>query len=200
MAEREPSKRRRAHSAERRDGAILTSARTMFAAKGFENASVSDIASEAGVAVGTIYLRYANKTALLGAVLEAAASGFVAAMEAPGIHARPWSERFEPMFAALLTEAARQPDLPALMRLSLHLPDDPGHARVRGAIEKFMRAGQAAGSFRPVPIGPAAALAYGMVQSAMIEMLTGGATAEELTAVLADASRRWMIGEAGPQE
>ncbi len=154
---------------------------------------MGEIAARAGVGVGTVYLRYKDKAALLAGVLEAAAGDFVAAMEEPSIHARPWAERFEPLFAALLHEAERQPDLPALMRLALHLPDDPGHTRVRDAIEGFMRAGQAEGSFRPMPVGPAAALAYGMVQSAMMEMMTGGATASELAAVLGDAARRWML-------
>ena len=188
-----PRRRRRSDSAARRDAAILSAARARFAGEGFDAASIADIARDAGVAVGTVYLRYSDKGALLAAVLEEAAGDFVAAMERPDIHARPWAERLEPMFAALLAEAARHPDLPALMRLSMQLPHDPGHLKVRAAIEHFMSGGQAAGAFRQVPVGPAAAIAHGMVQAAMREAMAGQTPPEVLAGLLADAARRWMV-------
>ncbi|MFN8446402.1 MAG: TetR/AcrR family transcriptional regulator [Caldilineaceae bacterium] len=43
---------------------ILNAARTIFKQKGFSDARISDIASEAGVAVGTIYLYFKTKEAL----------------------------------------------------------------------------------------------------------------------------------------
>lgn len=186
-------RRRRSEAAARRDAAILSAARARFAEEGFEAASVADIARDAGVAVGTVYLRYSDKGALLAAVLEEAAGDFVAAMERPDIHVRPWAERLEPMFAALLAEAARHPDLPALMRLSMQLPHDPGYLKVRTAIEHFMVGGQAAGAFRPVPVAPAAAIAHGMVQAAMREVMAGETAAEELARLVADAAGRWML-------
>lgn len=186
-------KRRRSASAANRDSAILKAARSRFAADGFEGASIADIALDAGVAVGTVYLRYRDKTELLRAVLDAAAIDFVAAMERPEIHSLPWAERLEPMFTALLDEAVQHPDLPALMRLSIHLRDDPGHARVRAAIENFIEGGQAAGVFRPTPVAPAAAIAFGMVQSAMSEAMAGRGAPENLAKILSDAATRWMV-------
>ncbi len=44
---------------------ILKAARTIFKQKGFTDARMSDIASEAGVAVGTIYLHFKTKEALV---------------------------------------------------------------------------------------------------------------------------------------
>ena len=186
-------RRRRSVAAERRDAAILAAARTRFADGGFDAASVADIARDAGVAVGTVYLRYRDKGELLAAVLEEAAGDFVASMERPDIHARPWAERLEPMFAALLDEAACHPDLPALIRLSMHLPHDPGHLKVRAAIERFIEGGQAAGAFRPVPVAPAAAIAHGMVQAAMREATSRQAAPKDLARLLADAAGRWMV-------
>lgn len=51
----------------RRD-AILAAARKVFARKGYEGATIADIAKEAGVAAGTVYLYYASKTDLFAAL------------------------------------------------------------------------------------------------------------------------------------
>lgn len=52
-----------------REGAILESGRRVFAARGFEGASVDEIARLAGVAKGTVYLYYPSKRALYRAAL-----------------------------------------------------------------------------------------------------------------------------------
>lgn len=49
---------------------ILMAAQRVFANKGFNKASLTDIAREAGVTRGAIYWHYENKTALLAALLE----------------------------------------------------------------------------------------------------------------------------------
>lgn len=51
----------------RRD-AILAAARKVFAREGYEGATIADIAKEAGVAAGTVYLYYASKTDLFAAL------------------------------------------------------------------------------------------------------------------------------------
>ena len=53
-----PSRERRKSA--RRD-AILAAARKVFASKGFDGATMADIAREAGVAAGTVYLYYDSK-------------------------------------------------------------------------------------------------------------------------------------------
>ena len=50
--------------------AILQAARTIFVKDGYAAAKMSDIASEAGVAPGTLYLYYENKEALASAIGE----------------------------------------------------------------------------------------------------------------------------------
>lgn len=49
--------------------AILQASLDLFAEKGFEQTSTSDIATRAGVAEGTVYRRYKTKTAIRDAVL-----------------------------------------------------------------------------------------------------------------------------------
>lgn len=53
----------------RRD-AILAAARKVFASKSYEGATMADIAKEAGVAAGTVYLYYESKTDLFAALNE----------------------------------------------------------------------------------------------------------------------------------
>jgi AcrR family transcriptional regulator len=49
---------------------ILDAATTVFAAKGYHTATIKDIARQAGIADGTIYTYFANKTALMLGILE----------------------------------------------------------------------------------------------------------------------------------
>lgn len=49
---------------------ILDAATTVFAAKGFSRATIKDVAQEAGIADGTIYIYFKNKTALLLGLLD----------------------------------------------------------------------------------------------------------------------------------
>ena len=41
--------------------AIIEAARNIFAMKGYEDTTIAEIAEEAGVAVGTVYLYFHNK-------------------------------------------------------------------------------------------------------------------------------------------
>jgi AcrR family transcriptional regulator len=55
---------------ETKRAAILTAARVTFCRDGYENAKMSDIAAEAGVASGTLYLYFKSKEALASAIGE----------------------------------------------------------------------------------------------------------------------------------
>lgn len=54
---------------------ILDAATTVFAEKGFARATIKDIAKEAGIADGTIYIYFENKTALLLGILHSLDNG-----------------------------------------------------------------------------------------------------------------------------
>ena len=49
---------------------LLDAAETVFAAKGYDGAKISDIAQEAGVSVGAVYFRFQDKNALFSAIAE----------------------------------------------------------------------------------------------------------------------------------
>ena len=56
--------------AEFRCAEILAAARKIFATKGFRDATVDDIAAEAGIAKGTVYLYYPSKKEMYLAALK----------------------------------------------------------------------------------------------------------------------------------
>jgi AcrR family transcriptional regulator len=70
MAEASPSRK---VATEQRRCAILQAARTVFASQGYANTIVDDIATEAGIAKGTLYLYFPSKEQIyLAALLEEA--------------------------------------------------------------------------------------------------------------------------------
>src|SRR3954452_23349709 len=66
---RRPVRAERPDKAEKRD-AILRAAIDVFAARGFFNAQVADVAREAGVAAGTVYLYFKSKDDLLVSIFD----------------------------------------------------------------------------------------------------------------------------------
>jgi len=58
--------------------AILRSATSVFAEKGFFNSKVADIAKAAGVADGTVYLYFKNKDDVLHSIFDRAMDEFIA--------------------------------------------------------------------------------------------------------------------------
>jgi AcrR family transcriptional regulator len=65
-------------------GMILDSARGLFTDKGFEGASIDDIAAAAGVAKGAVYHHFESKEALFERVLEGVQADLAAASPPPG--------------------------------------------------------------------------------------------------------------------
>jgi AcrR family transcriptional regulator len=72
---------RAAKSAARRD-AILAAALDEFAARGFADARLDDVAKRAGVAKGTIYLHFRDKQALFQEIVRSILSPTIATLEA----------------------------------------------------------------------------------------------------------------------
>jgi TetR/AcrR family fatty acid metabolism transcriptional regulator len=77
-ARRVPALAERADKADKRD-AILRAAIETFAARGFFNAQVADVARSAGVAAGTVYLYFRGKDDLLISIFERTMTQAIAA-------------------------------------------------------------------------------------------------------------------------
>ncbi len=85
-----PDGRRLRADAERNRTRILEAAAEVFASRGLE-ATLHDIAHEAGVGVGTVYRRFPDKEALIEALFEAQFQQVLALAEAAAGEADSWS-------------------------------------------------------------------------------------------------------------
>lgn len=68
---------------ERTSARLRQSARSTFGARGYVATRVEDIVSDAGVSHGTFYTYYANKSAVLDALIDDAAADLIAVVEEP---------------------------------------------------------------------------------------------------------------------
>ena len=84
-------------------GAILDAAETVFAREGVQRARMEDVASQAGVAVGTLYNYFADRNALLDALLEARSSALLERIDAAVADKKPAFEvRLEAFLLAVV--------------------------------------------------------------------------------------------------
>jgi AcrR family transcriptional regulator len=81
MTDQSVIKIRRQRRPEARPGEILAAALALFSEKGFSAARMDEIAARAGVSKGAIYLYFADKTALLKALVQQATGGQIAQVE-----------------------------------------------------------------------------------------------------------------------
>ena len=175
---------------------ILIAARTHFAARGFEATKLADIAKDAGVAVGTIYLRYKGKSELLGGVLQSVETTFCEAVDTPEIWGTPFPRRFTLVMQAVIEHALSERDLGRLMALtSFATPtQDTSCETMRGMIARQLSDGVERGELRnDLDVILAARLAHGMVEGGMIELMTNlNRTKQSVINELAFASSRWL--------
>ncbi|MEZ5419282.1 MAG: helix-turn-helix domain-containing protein [Vicinamibacterales bacterium] len=100
-------------TAYRRDG-LLTAARRVFGARGFEEATVDAIAAEAGVAKGTVYLYFPSKTAIYEAAFD---QGIDALVERTGARMREAATPREAIRAFIEVRAAYFLEHPDFFRM-----------------------------------------------------------------------------------
>ena len=183
-----------------RDTLILRAGTELFAKLGFEATRMSMVAKRAGVAVGTIYLRYPNKRALLGGVIRSLEASLADGLLRAAEEDLPWQDRFAHIFGAMVDAVSRSPEVGAIMRLASHAELDHYESGgvIRAAIEQIVTRAQGMGAFRS-SISPAivAAVAYGMVEGVMNHMMSADAEdADAYVAALADAASRWLVADA----
>jgi len=180
-----------------KSSAILRAARRRFAEDGFEATKLSDVAKDAGVAVGTIYLRYESKGALLGGVLQEVEGSFRDVMSTQEIRSLSFPERFLAIVEAILATAGRHDDLAQLMSLAAFARqvEDPDAETLLTAIQAHIADGIDRAELRDdIDLPMAARMAHGMVEGAMREMMTRPSRDAALAArQIADAYARWLM-------
>lgn len=176
--------------------AILDAAKKHFAAHGFEATKLSEVAKDAGVAVGTIYLRYEGKAELLSGVLDRAEQSFAQAMDRPDIWRTPFPDRFKSLVSAIFETAGQEEDFARLMALSTYAVNTGSHVKshILAGIEAHLMDGVARKELRAdVDLPLAARMAHGMVEGAMRAMMADPSRDRgAIILQIADASELWL--------
>jgi len=135
---------------------ILAGAAQVFGRQGFHHSTVADVAREAGVAPGTVYLYFSQKEDLLLSLYERSFRDFLRETHRACAACPPGEARLRTLIHRHLRHAQ---DNPQLARV-LHLHAREVHPRLRAGIaatiqpytdliEEIIREGQEAGAFDP---------------------------------------------------
>jgi AcrR family transcriptional regulator len=182
---------------------ILAAARRVFAARGFRGTTIADIADEAHIALGTIYLYFPSKDAVFGALsdqLHALIAATIANVPAERSIDRTVRRRVEDIFAV----CADNRDLVRLVFLNTDPDSDVAHRmrRASDARERPMMAeianGIAAGALRAGSAAIIARLTVGAVAVALYQafVLSNGEDAEKYAGACADMITAYLRPQA----
>jgi AcrR family transcriptional regulator len=139
-----------ARQADRR-GQLLEAARTVFAKKGFEAATVAEIVGHAGVAQGTFYLYFPGKEALAGAFAEDMGERLVELAEERTARSRSFDSALARLFDAAYAVAEEYRDVFLVANRGVELLEDHEEWTMRTAtsrdwLERFVRTWQEQGA------------------------------------------------------
>lgn len=193
-----PVRRRRA-DAQRSADAILNAARVIFGAH--PDASMEEIAAEAGVTRQTVYAHYPSRDALVFALVAAAAAEYAELLDAIGLETAPPVEALAGFLDAGWRFVRRHPMLLA-PAAGTNIPRPSGndpHDVVPPRLERLLLRGQLAKDFTSMqPASWLAAAVLGLQHTAAAQVSAGRLTAEEAEALCLESTFR-LVGAAGGQ-
>src|SRR5947209_18950771 len=133
---------------------LLAAARSVFARKGYDEATISEIVSRAGVAQGTFYLYFPGKEALAGAFAELFAERLAIVAEERTSRCRSFDTAFLRLLESAYEVADEHRDVFLIANRGLELLDDLDEwmnrtAAMRDWLENFIAHWQAAGAVDP---------------------------------------------------
>lgn len=146
--------------------ALLRAARTVFAERGYDGASIRAITREAGVNLGAVTYHYGSKRELYSAVLESVLGPLEERVVAATRGEGSATERIEATVRAFFQHLAENPDQPRLLLQEVTAGKTPPPAvrrimrRVLGSVIGTVQDGQAGGTIRD---GDAILLAAGII-------------------------------------
>ncbi|HYA40815.1 MAG TPA: TetR/AcrR family transcriptional regulator [Syntrophobacteraceae bacterium] len=117
---------------------ILDSAVKVFANRGFFNAKVSQIAREAGVAPGTVYLYFKNKEDLLITIFEVRMQDINSKFRAAVMEKEDGRSRLECLVGMHLAGFQSQPDLAACFQVELRQSSRFMRESVKGELQQYL--------------------------------------------------------------
>lgn len=186
--------------------ALITAARRLWGERGYAEVGTPEIAEAAGVTRGAMYHQYADKAALLRAVIEAMDQELIERIQAIVAAAEPRTpgETMHAMADAWL-DIAGEPEIRQLILVDA--PSVIGWVEYRemslrhsvAAAEELLGAAIEAGEIRPQPIRPLAMVLLGAFDEAamyMAEAADPNHAREEIGAVIRDLIDGLLTGPA----
>lgn len=182
---------------------LLDAALGLFEAKGFDGVAVPEIARAAGVATGTVYLYFHDKTALVNALYRHWKGAYNALVLAPlpaGIAPR---DAFATYWRRMSDFALSHPRAVRFMDLHHHVAylDDESRAMSRAYLDvahAFLRQASAEGAIRDVDPMMVVALMWGAA-AGLVKFASAGALAfdENMATAMEDALWRAVAKDGG---
>jgi AcrR family transcriptional regulator len=184
-----PARRRRS-DARRSIDAILNAARTVLGER--PDASMEDIAAMAGVTRQTVYAHFPSRDGLIAALLHAAGTETVAAMDAACLDTAPPADALR-QYLDIGWQLIR--GYPFLLGPALAGGQQPGDAAAHQAgtaqLEQIIRRGQRMGDFdRMLPAAWLAVAIVGLFRTAAEQVAASRLTASEAAPMLLDSALR----------
>jgi AcrR family transcriptional regulator len=137
---------------------LLNAARSVFAKKGYDEATVSEIVGRAGVAQGTFYLYFPGKESLAGAFAEALSERFAEVATERTARCRSFDTALIRVFEAAYLVADEHRDIFMVANRGLELVDDldewmnrtaPARQWLEGFVADWQRQGVVDNRIRP---------------------------------------------------
>ena len=188
--------------AERNRLAILSAARTVFAQRGLE-ASLDEIAKEAGLGVGTVYRRFPNRDALIDALFTDMLCGVDQIIDEASVMPRGWdglTHFMESMLQIQATDKALR-DVVLARKIHENPDEDVFRERIQEALYDIVERAQQDGDLRTdvaaTDIGVLAIAAVGIVE------FTGSVAPDvwrRFLAIILDGLRARPAGATSPLE
>lgn len=161
---------------------ILDAATRVFAQRGFFQSKVSEIAREAGVADGTIYLYFKNKDDLLISIFEVKMQEVISRFREAIVDVDDARSRLKCLIRMHLAEFQAHPDLAAVFQVELRQSSRFMREYKKGELKQYLdligeivEQGQREGLFRPdIPMGLTKRLIFGTLDEVVSTWLLSG--------------------------
>ncbi|MEM9605451.1 MAG: TetR/AcrR family transcriptional regulator [Pseudomonadota bacterium] len=170
-------KPKRTRDPDRKLAALHAAALNQFTERGYEPVSISSIAKEAGIAVGTVYRFYENKLSLLRAMLEGVEADFVSRMEQDWVKGGDHDKRLDRICEGVFEVAKERNTLIRLFAMTTDVVYEDGSLpgdRIQAQIRRMYEEATAAGAFRQGDVDMMSSMAHGLVEGALMHWMRTG--------------------------
>jgi AcrR family transcriptional regulator len=181
--------------------AIIEAARKIFAMKGYEDTTIAEIAEDAGIAVGTVYLYFGNKRDIYTSVSLNWATLLAAAFEDPAIAQLPFELVPRTMIEATFRICHQDSDMMSLFQVDIQSEVEIQKQKaadelITGIIDNFFRQAVARGQLASFDTEMYTKIIFGMVHSVLFQCfcVEGGEREEDFRERTIELIERLFFG------